>query len=261
MRSQNGWPAFATPDEGRFVRFTAGGRGWWAANSDVAVVLTEFVNRFDREVEKVVMPGEQYDDWSFANRLVRGSTATVSNHGSATAIDVNATRHLLGREGTFLPGDEAALERIVDAISDDDGRPVLRWGGSYSGRKDEMHIEINASAARVRQAADKIRNRGDDVSFQDKHKLTAADVAAYGSPNLKVGQEKSYDELVRFSPAVARLRREQAAGFAALTATIGLLAGPRGATLSEAQISAAAEAGARAALAQLGDALDPDGPA
>ncbi len=257
VRSQNGWPAFHTPDDGNFVRFTAGGRSWWAANADVAVVFTEFVNRFDREVEKVVRPGETYDDWSFADRLVRGSTAVVSNHGSATAIDINATRHLLGREGTFLPTDEAALERIVDDITDDAGRPVLRWGGSYSGRKDEMHIEAIANQARMKQAANKIRaQKEDDVSFQDKHKLTAADVAAYGSPNLKVGQEKSYDELLRFSPAIARLRREQTAGFAALTATIGLLAGPRGATLTEAQITAAAEAGARAALAQLGDALD-----
>jgi hypothetical protein len=48
--------------------------------------------------------------------------------------------------------------------------------------------------------------KGSDVSFTDRHTLTAADVAAYGSPTLKVGGEKSYDELVRFPPATERLR-------------------------------------------------------
>lgn len=97
----------------------------------------------------------------------------------------------------------------------------------------------------------------DDVSFKDEHKLTAADVKAYGDKGLKVGDEKSYDEIVRFPPAVARLRREMAAQFGALQGTISALTGAikDGGTLTEAQITAAAEAGARAALSELGDAL------
>lgn len=51
----------------------------------------------------------------------------------------------------------------------------------------------------------------DDMSFTDKHKVTAADVAAWG-PDSKysVGEEVSYDELLRFPPSVERLRRETA---------------------------------------------------
>jgi hypothetical protein len=50
------------------------------------------------------------------------------------------------------------------------------------------------------------------VSFKDKHTVTQADVDAwYGagkSGKHGVGDQVSYDELVRFPPAVARLRRE-----------------------------------------------------
>src|SRR5690606_34980535 len=41
-----------------------------------------------------------------------------------------------------------ALRRILDDLGG-----VVRWGGDYSGRKDEMHFEINANAARVAQVA------------------------------------------------------------------------------------------------------------
>ena len=89
----------------------------------------------------------------------------------------------------------------------------------------------------------------------EDHKLTAADARALGDPRRE-GQRNSWSSLLRFPPGVQQLRREQAAGFAALQATIGLLVDPaRGATLTPAQITAAAEAGARAALEQLGDVL------
>src|SRR5215213_5395312 len=95
--SQNGWPAYATTEH--FTRFTAAGTGWWAANADLAVVFTEFIERFNAEVERI--EGPVLDDWSYANRLVRGSATVVSNHGSATAIDLNALKHPRGVRGTF----------------------------------------------------------------------------------------------------------------------------------------------------------------
>ncbi len=102
----------------------------------------------------------------------------------------------------------------------------------------------------------------DDVSFKDEHKLTKADVAAFGAGT--VGDEKSFGELVRFPPATARLRREvraaaaaSAARDAAMISTLQQLAAGGG--LDAAEIQAAAEAGARAALAELGEVLAPDG--
>ena len=212
-RSQNGWPAFSTPALGHFIRFTAAGQGWWAANEDVATVFTEFIERFDREVEEVTQ--KVLDDWSYANRLVRGSTSVVSNHGSATAIDLNAVKHPRGKRNTFSLTQRIRMHAIRDAITDDNGTPVLRLGMDYTGTVDDMHVEIDANAARVKQAARKIRARNaiqeDDVAFTDKHKLTEADVRAFGLPASEIGKTKTYDELIRFPPAVARLRREVAA--------------------------------------------------
>jgi len=265
--SQNGWPAYATTSH--FTRFNAANQGWWAANPDVAVVFTEFINRFDKEVEEVTQP--KLDDWSYANRLVRGSTSVVSNHGSATAIDLNALQHPRGVHNTFSPTQRARMHSIKNAITDAAGKPVLRLGMDYTTTVDDMHVEINANAARVKQAANKIRARNqiqeDDVSFNDIHKLTAADVAAYGNPALKVGQPMSYDSLVRFPPATERVRREAAAQHKQLVALIGsqnatiaaLAAALKdGGSITETQAVAAAEAGAKAALAELGDALDPE---
>lgn len=97
------------------------------------------------------------------------------------------------------------------------------------------------------------------MQASDKHKLTAADVAAFGDPKLKVGQEVPWSSLWRFSPAVARLRREQAARDGALLAAVQALGG--GGTLTQAQLAQAAEDGAARALAKLGAALVDDAPA
>ena len=249
--SQNGWPAYATTS--RFTRFTAAGQGWWAANADVAVVFKEFINRFDKEVEEITQ--RTLDDWSYANRLVRGSSSVVSNHGSATAIDINALKHPRGVRNTFSRAKAAKVRRIKNAITDNSGNPVLRLGMDYSSTVDDMHVEINASAARVKQAANKIRKKKkeDDVSFKDKHKLTAADIRAYDQDGLKVGQSKSYDELVRFPPATQRLRREMTAQIGALTRVVASLADAIKAegSLTADQATASAIEGARLALAEL----------
>jgi len=259
--SQNGWPAYATTEH--FTRFTAADQGWWAANDDVAVVFAEFIERFDVEVEELTQP--TLDDWSYANRLVRGSTSVVSNHGSATAIDLNALKHPRGVHDTFSPAKQRAMHRIRDDITDDAGRPVLRLGMDYTGTVDDMHVEINASAARVEQAANKIRARKESsMDLEDKVAYTKA---------ARARLEKAEDPLrvvVQWPPAVriARdevqvFRREMTAQIGALTSMVAALAGAiqGGGSLTEAQATAAAEAGARAALAQLGEALDPDDPA
>jgi hypothetical protein len=59
----------------------------------------------------------------------------------------------------------------------------------------------------------------DDMKPTDRHTLTEADAAAFGDPSLE-GETKSYDELWRFPPATARLRREQDEDTKALAAKI-----------------------------------------
>lgn len=137
--SQNGWPASAKV--GDFVPFA------WVTGrvrpGDTYTVLNYLARRFNAEVEGI----EAWQSWGWNYRDVRGA-ASLSNHASGTAVDFNATRHPLSRRGTFSPSQVAAIRRILAALNG-----VVRWGGDYTGRADEMHFEINASSARVAAVA------------------------------------------------------------------------------------------------------------
>lgn len=115
---------------------------------DVATVLAYVAEQFHKTVE----PLHKGWCWGFAPRKVRGSSTVISNHASATAIDLNAPDHPLGVSGTFTSKQVAAIRKILAFC---DG--VVRWGGDYSGRKDQMHFEINAGSAAVTRLAAKIR--------------------------------------------------------------------------------------------------------
>lgn len=148
--SQNGYPAYN--DTSHFVRGTVAGFSFWAADADVETIFTELITRFNTEVEAIA--GKVLDDWSYADRNVRGSDTEVSNHSSATAIDLNALQHPRGKAGTFTKKKVTALRKILKDL------PVLRWGGDYvNAVKDEMHFEINSSKAAVAANAAKIRDK------------------------------------------------------------------------------------------------------
>lgn len=126
---------------------------------DVSVVLLWCANQWHQTVEPLEWPG----NWGFAERLIRGSSTTLSNHASGTAIDLNAPQHPLGVTASrnFTTAQIAQVRRIVDAC---DG--VVRWGGDYGSvarggvagsREDPMHLEINSGAVAVKAVADKIR--------------------------------------------------------------------------------------------------------
>lgn len=142
--SQNGWPAGSTsaiPVSGLSVgaaTFPAGVR-----SGEVRIVLGYVARRFDNEVEALVSGW----CWGHSYRVMSGSTS-LSNHASGTAIDVNAPRHPLGASGTFSSTQRSHIRSILNAC---DG--VVRWGGDYSGRKDEMHFEINVRPGDARLAA------------------------------------------------------------------------------------------------------------
>jgi len=143
--SQNGWPVVTSGTSSTLVAIPRiVGR---VRKGAVATVFAAFIERFDREVEDVDLGR---DDWGYAYRPVRGKASGYSNHASGTAVDLNATRHVLGKVNTFSANQRAALARLLKDF------PVIRWGGSYSGRKDEMHFEINASSAAVEALAKKL---------------------------------------------------------------------------------------------------------
>lgn len=141
--SQNGWTVLDSPPKGGSPFITGRVR-----SGDVDVIFDWFNEQFHNKVEHIRTDWS----WGWAKRNVRGSTSVISNHASATAEDLNAPAHPLGKRNTFSPKQVTALRSILRSLEG-----VLRWGGDYQNRADEMHFEINANAAAVKRIADKIR--------------------------------------------------------------------------------------------------------
>lgn len=146
--SQNTWPALA-PDSPKLHSWVVPNstRKLRLRNGSAGFLLVHLALWFDERIEDV--DGGILDDWGYAYRPVRGYSATLSNHSSGTAMDLNATGHVLGREGTFSVSDERLITRRVNEFFDD----TIRWGGEYRGRKDEMHHEIDRPMADCERVA------------------------------------------------------------------------------------------------------------
>lgn len=147
-KSQNGWPVLASnspklhtwkiPTKHGVVRLRL-------RNGSAGFILAWVILRWAEKFEPVA--GKVLDDWGYAYRPVRGKTTGFSNHASGTAADVNATRWPLGT--THMTAKQRARVLYVISIA----RTVVRWGGNYSGRKDQMHLEINKSLATCERLA------------------------------------------------------------------------------------------------------------
>lgn len=147
-RSQNGWTVDQTgaaEDHTAIVPGVTAPGG--VRKGDVATVLLYVARRFHAEVEPL-HPGWC---WGWYVRPIIGGRS-ISNHASGTAIDLNAPAHPLGRVGTFGAAKRASIRRILAYCEG-----VVRWGGDFSGRKDEMHFEIAGSARAVAAIARKIK--------------------------------------------------------------------------------------------------------
>lgn len=145
--SQNGWPVITSSSDKRLVshgRITGKVRA-----GDVYTVLEWFAKEWQETVE----PIRRDWSWGWAYRAIRGAVSW-SNHASGTAEDYNAPKHPLGVHPNRTMSAKQQ-KRVRELIKLSGG--VLRWGGDYAGRKDTMHVEINASAAAVTAFAKKIR--------------------------------------------------------------------------------------------------------
>jgi hypothetical protein len=159
--SQNGWTA---NDRSVIQTYTVGkGIKVPLRKGDAGFLLKHIADWFDANIKDI--DAGILDDWGYAERDVRGGT-DLSNHASGTAIDVNATKWPLGVEPTsYLTIDQ--INRLRQQLKFYEG--AIRWGGDYVGRKDPMHLEIDADAATVTRIANKIREGGDDeMSPADK---------------------------------------------------------------------------------------------
>lgn len=123
------------------------------AHRPAGFLLVHFALWFHERVESLTAQ-PQRDEWGWAPRNIIGSS-TISNHASGTAMDLNATRHPLGvpTMATFTPRQVRAIRRRLRLY-----RGCLRWGGDFQTRPDAMHVEVNASKARVEAVARVLRH-------------------------------------------------------------------------------------------------------
>jgi peptidoglycan hydrolase-like protein with peptidoglycan-binding domain len=115
----------------------------------VSIVLLDWLGFWNAEIEPLQQ--KELDEWGYAERNIRGSDQ-VSNHASGTAADANAQKHPLGATRTLTDAQYGRINTRLKLY-----RGVLRSGIYYSGRKDEMHAEINKPPPEVEEVADLIR--------------------------------------------------------------------------------------------------------
>jgi hypothetical protein len=145
--SYNSWPASKEQAEIGVKAYKVEGTGLKLQCAEkVAPLLINFAREFNELIEP--LEGGALDDWGYCYRDVRGVPGKLSNHSSGTAIDLNASKHPLGKVGTF----DAAKVPMIRALAKKYG---LTWGGDWA-RKDEMHFEIALSPEKVRALITKL---------------------------------------------------------------------------------------------------------
>lgn len=155
LYSYNGWLASArAADFGGLEPLVVAGESFapGVRAGDVHTVLAYLAAQLHARVEPVIAPGwHTADDWGYAFRENRNAN-NLSCHASGTAIDYNATRHPNNRSGTFSAAQVTEIREILRELGD-----VVRWGGDFTGTKDEMHFEIHGTAAQVAAVATRLR--------------------------------------------------------------------------------------------------------
>jgi hypothetical protein len=147
-KSANGWTASKIRSEIGIESFAIPGTSTkLACAKSVAPLLVGFAAEFHTLIEPIDEGG--LDDWGYCFRQIRGDAVNLSNHSSGTAIDLNATKHPLGKVGTF------PIEKVpmIRALAKKYG---LIWGGDYRNRKDEMHFEIALTPAKAAALIEKL---------------------------------------------------------------------------------------------------------
>jgi len=148
QKSQNGWIASKVKAEIDIDSFLIPGtKIKLTCNKAVAPLLIGFAAEFHELIEP--LDEGALDDWGYCYRNVRGDMNNLSNHSSGTAMDLNATKHPLGKVGTF-PNEKVPMIRALVK------KYGLIWGGDYRGRKDEMHFEVALTPAKAAALIDKL---------------------------------------------------------------------------------------------------------
>lgn len=151
-KSYNGWsasPSLATV----VIEPVKGVRLRVRRNRNVQSIFTYLVQQYHARVDDVTKPHKQ-DDWGFNYRPNRNNPNSLSNHSSATAIDLDATEHpnAVPTSRTFTTREIAEVHKILDELEG-----TVDWGGDYNRTPDAMHFEIAVKPGRLGRIGRKIR--------------------------------------------------------------------------------------------------------
>lgn len=184
--SQNGWPvvtASAVIDKKVLgVEFP---NGW--LKGDVDFIFTDLVINLN-EIEKI------HDGWCWGWHVkeIEGSDV-ISNHSSATAFDYNAPDHPVGVRNSYSKEKQAKIRALLKRY---DG--VIRWGGDYANRPDDMHFEIVGNKAAVAAVAKKLRSEEEnEVTPEDVEKVLLSDKVTNHLANVIVRKNYTWDPGVK----------------------------------------------------------------
>jgi len=149
LTSSNGWTASKDAVEIDIISVPIKGT---KIKVRCAKAVAPLIAGFCAEFHELIEPIDEgsLDDWGYAFRNIRNSPDKLSNHASGTAVDLNATKHPLGKVGTFPPEKVPMIKALAKKYS-------LTWGGSENWkRRDEMHFEVAIPPSKIAGALAKI---------------------------------------------------------------------------------------------------------
>lgn len=112
-----------------------GGREFKTAPGEPTRIFREFTEWFDKNIEPIGYG--DIDDWSWnLPESIDTRPEACSNHGSGTAVDLNAYRHPLNERGGFTERQTLLIRQKVKSYGGH-----LVWGGNWTDPVDEMHFE------------------------------------------------------------------------------------------------------------------------
>lgn len=168
-KSVNGWQLLNGATEGPLPRLrkwivptpgTPGDRHLYLRDGSAGFLLIHLALWFHEKVERLDLG--VWDEWGYAPRPIRDGSAP-SNHGSATAADLNATRHPfhVPTLRTFTPRQVKLIRGRLRLY-----RGLLDWGGAWRPEnQDAMHFELAPGSTlpeverRARQLIDSPRGK------------------------------------------------------------------------------------------------------
>lgn len=205
LTSQNGWPASPDPAAiGVDQHFTVRGITFpgGVKSGAVATVFRDLVLRYMDTVE----PLNQGWCWGYEFRVIRGGSGDLSNHSSASALDLNSPLHPQGTAGTMSKDAARGARSLVERYEG-----CIAWGGDWVGSVDEMHWEVSADQARIEQLAADIERVSSPPAAAEgiAMPLSDQDVARVAAAVLEILETERVVPMLRIDPKTGSESREQ----------------------------------------------------